>query len=196
MAPTVSLPPPPALKSAALRDAWIAFLSPYRWEWIGTFTFRDGAVHPERADKLFRVFISKANRDLFGPRWARKGVGISWARGLEYQRRGTIHYHALLSGTGALRRWIYKEIWFELAGIARIEQPRFHQRVLRYITKYVVKDGEIDLGGPWFNRRGGPVLPFAERDPARLATPEPAGADGGAVCRGLRRTDTASGAPS
>jgi hypothetical protein len=153
------------------------------------------SVHPETADKRFRLFVCMANRELFGPRWFKKGEGINWVRGLEYQTRGAVHFHALLSGTAPLRRLTYKDLWEELAGFARIERPRSYERVLRYITKYVVKDGEIDLGGPWFRTSDGLLLPFADRDPARLATPEPAGADGGAVCRGLRRNNT-SGAPT
>jgi hypothetical protein len=144
-----------------LRDAWAEFLSPFHWDWLGTFTFRNGQVHPETADKLFRLFISKANRMLYGPRWAKKNRGVSWARGLERQRRGTIHYHSLISGVGELRRLTYMDLWDKLAGFARIEKPRNQDRVLMYITKYVVKGGEIDLGGPWF--RGlprDPCLPF------------------------------------
>src|SRR5215831_9804053 len=47
----------------ALRDAWIALLGRWEWEWFCTFTFRD-MVHPEAADKRFRVLISQANRVL------------------------------------------------------------------------------------------------------------------------------------
>ena len=169
-----------------LRGAWATFLGQYPWQWFGTFTFRRGEVHPEAADKRFRLFISKANRALYGPRWAKKRMGISWVRGLERQRRGTVHYHALFSGVGKLRRLTYMDLWDQLAGFARIEAPRNQRRVLEYISKYVVKGGEIDLGGPWFNDRSGMArLPFPDRNSVRLTTPEPNGADGG-VCRGLR----------
>jgi len=50
---------------AGLRDAWIALLGRWEWEWFCTFTFRD-LVHPEAADKRFRVLISQANRVLYG----------------------------------------------------------------------------------------------------------------------------------
>jgi hypothetical protein len=46
-----------------LRDAWIALLGRWEWEWFCTFTFRD-LVHPEAADKRFRVLLSQANRVL------------------------------------------------------------------------------------------------------------------------------------
>jgi hypothetical protein len=47
----------------ALRDGWIALLERWEWEWFCPFTFRD-LVHPEAADKRFRVLISQANRVL------------------------------------------------------------------------------------------------------------------------------------
>jgi hypothetical protein len=38
--------------------------------------------------------------------------------------------------------------WDELAGYARIEPIRDRTAVRRYVSKYVVKGGELDLGGP------------------------------------------------
>jgi hypothetical protein len=40
------------------------------------------------------------------------------------------------------------EHWNELAGLARIEPIRDSQAVRRDVSKYVVKGGELDLGGP------------------------------------------------
>jgi hypothetical protein len=59
-APPASATP---LDRQAHRDAWIDFLGRWEWEWFCTFTFRD-MVHPEAADKRFRVLISQANRVL------------------------------------------------------------------------------------------------------------------------------------
>ena len=132
---------------AALRDAWIALLGRWEWEWFCTFTFRD-LVHPEAADKRFRVLISQANRVLFGVRWAQYGRGLRWVRALEYQKRDVIHYHALLAGVEDLRRLYWMDRWHELAGYARIEPIESAAAVSRYVSKYVVKGGEIELGGP------------------------------------------------
>ena len=38
--------------------------------------------------------------------------------------------------------------WNELAGFARIEPIESAAAVSRYVSKYVVKRGEIDMGGP------------------------------------------------
>jgi hypothetical protein len=140
--PTVD--PPSTL---TLRDAWIALLSRWQWEWFATFTFRD-MVHPEAADKRFRLLISQANRVLYGPRWYKRNNGIRWCRALEYQKRDVIHYHALLSNILDLRRLFWMDRWNELAGYARIEHISSIHAVYRYVSKYVIKGGEIDLGGP------------------------------------------------
>ena len=66
--------PPQAtpLDCQALRDGWIRLLERWEWEWFCPFTFRD-LVHPEAADKRFRVLLSQANRALYGHRWYKKG---------------------------------------------------------------------------------------------------------------------------
>jgi hypothetical protein len=136
-----------ACATQALRDAWIVFLGRWQWEWFCTFTFRE-IVHPEAADKRFRVLISQANRVLYGHRWHQHGAGLRWVRALEYQKRDVIHYHALLAGVQDLRRLFWMDRWHELAGYARIEPIASADAVHRYVSKYVVKGGEIDLGGP------------------------------------------------
>jgi hypothetical protein len=49
---------------------------------------------------------------------------------------------------GDLRRLYWMDRWHELAGYARIEPIESTAAVSRYVSKYVVKGGEIDLGGP------------------------------------------------
>jgi|ERR671923_2921437 hypothetical protein len=139
-------PTPEACAKQALRDAWIGFLGQWQWEWFCTFTFRD-IVHPEAADKRFRLLCSQINREIYGVRWAKKHAGVPWVRALEYQRRGVIHYHALFAGVQDLRRLSWMDTWDRLAGYARIEPIRRADAVQRYVSKYVIKGGEIDLGG-------------------------------------------------
>ena len=50
------------------------------------------------------------------------------------------------SGTNASKAWMDR--WNELAGFARIEPIESPATVSRYVSKYVVKGGEIDMGGP------------------------------------------------
>jgi hypothetical protein len=174
-APPASATP---LDRAGLRDAWIALLGRWEWEWFCTFTFRD-LVHPEAADKRFRVLISQANRVLYGHRWHKKGQGMRWVRALEYQKRDVIHYHALMAGVKDLRRLTWMDRWHELAGYARIEKIDTADAVVRYVSKYVVKGGEIDLGGPLVRDE----LPLFAQAAFRPDGPE-AGSEAGSVKAG------------
>ena len=131
-----------------VRAAWAELLTRWSWEWFCTLTFSNPRVHPERANKAFRVWLAIANRTLFGRRWHKRGEGVTWARGLELQQRGTIHFHVLVAGVADLRRLTMMDEWARLAGWARIRPVESQERVARYVAKYVAKGGEIDLGGP------------------------------------------------
>jgi hypothetical protein len=131
-----------------LAREWTVFLSRWPWDWFATMTFR-GDPHPERAEKAWRLWCSKVNRALYGPRWHAKGRGVGWCRATELQQRGAIHFHALLvfPEPVALRRFAFMDEWNALAGYARIEPPKRSDAVAAYCAKYVVKDGEITVGG-------------------------------------------------
>ena len=167
-----------------LRDGNVEMLERYNWNLFGSMTFRTAKtpevitaacrggkgtprpverdIHPEHADKIFRHYIAKLNRELYGPRWLKHGKGIAYARAIEMQSRGVIHFHCLLSSpllnevhrAGWYRqpngRWAngMNELWNRMAGFARIEPVGLQDAVNRYISKYVVKGGEIDYGGP------------------------------------------------
>ncbi|MBA7704306.1 hypothetical protein ES703_113110 [subsurface metagenome] len=121
------------------------------------------------------VFVSKVNRSLFGSRWYKHKKGIRWVRAIEMQKRGVLHYHALIGGERLrdLRRLTFMDKWNELAGYAKIEPLLSSQAVFSYITKYVIKGGEIDMGG-YFEDPGDPCQLFLER----LTTPYPEGHTG------------------
>ena len=46
-----------------------------------------------------------------------------------------------------VRRLTFMDEWNEIAGFAKIEAILDKWAVRRYVTKYVLKDGEIELGG-------------------------------------------------
>jgi hypothetical protein len=158
----------PRGERAELAAAWQALLERWPWDWFVTATFR-GAPHPERADKSWRLWCSRINRALYGPRWAKKRLGIGWCRATELQRRGAIHFHALVAFTESprLRRLTWMDEWHALAGFARIEPPDRSAAVAAYCAKYVTKDGEITLGG---NLGGLEPLGFGSPLPARWTT--------------------------
>lgn len=135
---------------------WAEFLDEWPWDWFTTHTFRH-EIYPEAANKVWNRWIHQLNRHVFGVRYTnRPHDGVTWARGLEYQRRGVIHFHALLGRIpSTTRRLDWMDKWTKLAGYARI-QPYDPTRGARYyLSKYVLKGGEIDLGGPL---RGGPLF--------------------------------------
>lgn len=141
-----------------LKAAWVELLGRWPWEWFCTLTFAEPNVHPERAAKCFRVWLSMANRMEYGRAWSKRGLGLTWVRALEYQKRGTIHFHALMSDVGRLRRLTLMDRWKEIAGFARIGPVNDQERVRKYVAKYVVKDGDIELGGPGLKRERGLLL--------------------------------------
>lgn len=158
--------PESSKQTSPLQAAWIETLSRYHWDLFGTLTFPE-ETHPEAAYKKFRLFISILNRKLYGPRWFKKGEGITWCVALEYQRRGVAHFHCLLAEPALIElhkaswhlaqngRWQNElnELWLDLAGFARVHRIDNLEAVQRYVSKYVVKGGEIDLGGPLDQRR-------------------------------------------
>jgi len=132
-----------------LKDAWCDFLAPYRFQWFATLTFAEN-VHPESAIKRFRRFTNEINRHLYGRRWEKTSHGgLFWIVALERQKRGVIHFHALVGAIDDLnevaRRLDWMDRWAELAGYARIEAIRSNDAVRRYVTKYVVKGGDIEF---------------------------------------------------
>jgi hypothetical protein len=141
-----------------LKDGWVELLGRWAWEWFATLTFERPRVHPEGADKTFRAWISKVNDARFGRRWRKQGKGVLWARGIEFQRRGSVHFHVLVARVGKVRRLSMMDEWAELAGWARIRPVEHQDRVAKYVAKYVAKGGEIDLGGPGLTEEPLPEL--------------------------------------
>lgn len=150
----------------ALQDAWAEFLAPIPFQWFATLTFETN-VHPEAAFKRYRRFTNELNRSLYGRRWEKQpNAGIHWIVATERQKRGVVHLHALMGDPNDLnriaRRLQWMDTWGEMAGFARIEAIRSGDAALRYVTKYVIKGGDIDfsknLGG-----NGQLALPIAAK---------------------------------
>lgn len=135
-----------------LEAAWVSFLSKWQWDWFVTMTFRGDPPHPERADAQWRFWCSRLSRSIYGANWhraARRGRGIHWVRATEHQRRGAIHFHALIGANrlDEARRLYWMDQWWKLAGYSRILPPRSAEAVASYCAKYVTKEGQIDCGG-------------------------------------------------
>ena len=133
-----------------LREAWVVLLGRIDEaapaEWFGHFTFPD-AIHPEKADKTWRRFSRLLNEEIYGRRYKEHGEGLWSARASEYQQRGVLHYHAIMGGgVRTLHRLQSMRLWESLGGgISRIQPYDRNRGALRYVVKYAVKGGEIDL---------------------------------------------------
>lgn len=159
-----------------LASAYADFLCRRSWHWFVTLTFRpsaesrSGGMHPEKADKAFRVLVSKINRHLHGTRWyKRPETQIVWARGQEFHKSGRVHFHALFAHPSTdlnslTRRMDWVDWWWREFGIARIERPQSQADVAGYVSKYVSKEGEVDFS-PNFGRVVPPVIQFRDASP-------------------------------
>ena len=117
------------------------------WSWFGTFTFKND-IHPEAANKVWMKFTHQLNREVFGCRYYKRKQGVIWSRGSEFQKRGVLHYHALLGLIpDRVRRLNYVDYWEELAGFARIYAYERGKGAAEYMTKsaYAFKRGEVDF---------------------------------------------------
>lgn len=151
-----------------LQNEWLNFLARFEpYNWYVTLTFKD-PVHPEQADRRFRRWIRKLNEYLYGRRYRENGQSVTWVRALEYQRRDVIHFHALLAGENLQRakRIYWMEQWrlncyhdcskslcdcqakgekLSRNGFARIDRYDPLLGARGYISKYILKGGEIDI---------------------------------------------------
>ena len=128
-----------------LKDAWIQFIRKLEpLQWFCTFTFRE-QVHPEQADRRYKRFIHHVNEHYFGKRYREKGLGAYHVRALEMQKRGVIHFHSLIGGAiKPEHRFYFMELWNRDNGFARIF-PYNPKGAPGYVSKYVVKGGELDI---------------------------------------------------
>ena len=158
--PRVTLTPP-------LREAWATWLSAAPWDLFLTLT-DGGYPHPETMLKRVRYFVAKSNDSLYGKGWKRKALGIEHLTGIERQDRGSCHTHSLMRlphhdvrdrEQFSLARW--QSFAQSLGGHAWLEIPKSTDAITAYVTKYVLKDGELVLSpnlNPWQPRTYGTSL--------------------------------------
>ncbi len=124
------------------------WLSAPPWEWYTTHTFKADYVSPKQSDKAWYSWFN-------GLRVCAKAKGLTpgcygsaapfYFRVVEYQDRGTLHFHALIGGVGDIRRLLFKDMW-ELNGFARVEKYDPGRGANFYVGKYLTKaDGDIRL---------------------------------------------------
>lgn len=113
-------------------QAWGAYLSKFKWDYFGTFTFSEqySEVGARRAyERFIQSYEIRPVRATF--------FGIE--RGTRY---GRIHLHSLLQYEPDKRppaQLIWRK-WFEVYGRAKVEIPESQNDVAAYAAKYASKD--------------------------------------------------------
>lgn len=152
---------PEWFEASPLQQEWTGFLLRFPMQWFCTMTFHE-RVHPEAADKAWRLWTSKLNRKVYGNRWWKDPAkGVFWIRALEWQKRAVVHYHALVGAQYPMDQLAHRLSWMDewysqTSSYARIYTIQSDELVRRYVSKYVTKDGEIDLSptlNDWWRQR-------------------------------------------
>jgi hypothetical protein len=130
------------LRRAAAHEGLRFYKTVAFWPVMATLTFRD-PVGPDPAMARWRSLVRVLNESVFGSHYTQKVKHsyFSYLMGIEFQRRDVVHFHALISRPvdfGLIHRW-----WNKAAGFAWVSQVRDRVASLNYVTKYVLKGGEV-----------------------------------------------------
>ncbi len=153
-----------------LQMDWQEFISRYDYDMFVTLTFIED-IDLMKAEQRFHKWLGSLNCSLFGWRYKLRGRGIRYAVVYEYQKRGTLHIHALLGAEGLLelsRKYMAK-LW-ECNGQRIGKNGPFIDRIvngnavikiydptrgaIQYLTKHIYKDVYIDMFIPRNEREG------------------------------------------
>jgi hypothetical protein len=125
-------------KQQQLIEAYVDWLSPHPWTFIGTLTFRK-QPSPYRADRLFRSWIDAMRK-------AEGTSTFSWFRVKETGAFGdNLHFHVLVGGLRNASKWPWMLLWDKLAGEANLSYFVTHLGGIRYILKSVRPDQPFDF---------------------------------------------------
>jgi hypothetical protein len=145
--------PAPAgpLTRRVVAEGYAALMGRYALPLFVTQTFANRS-HPEAVCKAHRYFVGLLNNALHGKNWRRKGViGAQSILGVERHRSGYPHSHAVIGHADLdLGADEYQPLRIALKlrceeewGFARLEVASSAVEVNAYVSKYVVKDGEL-----------------------------------------------------
>jgi hypothetical protein len=137
-----------------LRETWGTWLAGQPWDLFVTLT-SEKQTHPEAMFKRFRYCMHKASDHVYGRNWDRRQAGTQWVVGLERTKQGWPHCHAVVAFPGVDIRGqagrqvfdlAYWQAWMtDTGGFAWLQIPRSEAAVVSYVTKYVTKDGDLEL---------------------------------------------------
>lgn len=126
-----------------LSSCWATYTKDFApWKSFLTLTFRE-IVTRDQAEHMWRFLVQVMNQELYGNHYVRI-VGhsyFSYVAGFEYQKRGALHMHVLVDQP--IHFSFVHSIWNKMAGWAWIEPVTDLEKAVNYVSKYVVKDGEL-----------------------------------------------------
>lgn len=136
----------------SLRSAYGDWIAGQPWDLFVTMT-SEKQTHPEALLKRHRYCMNKISDHVYGNNWERRGLGVQWLVGMERHKSGWPHSHAVVrfplvdirgqEGKAIFDLGYWRNWMTETGGFVRLDQPRSQQAVVQYVSKYVVKDGEL-----------------------------------------------------
>lgn len=136
----------------SLRESWADWIARQPWDLFVTLT-SDKQTHPEAMLKRWRYCMNFIGRHLYGRNRSPNDPTVQWLVGLERTKRGWPHAHALVRFPlfdirGPEGRVLFPlDYWHkwltDTGGFAWLELPRSPEATVAYVSKYVVKDGEL-----------------------------------------------------
>lgn len=137
------------LSRAQAREEWTRWLAQRPWDLFLTLT-SEHRSHPEAMHKRFRYVVHKVSDDVYGRAVTRRASPIEWVNGIERHKSGWPHSHALLRlpdvdlsnpRVFSLAHW--QEWICGTGGWCWLSRPLSSEDVTGYVTKYVVKEGDL-----------------------------------------------------
>jgi len=132
-----------------LREQWVRYVMYFAdWRNFVTLTFED-IVTRDQSEHAFRFLVQFLNQSLYGNHYMRI-VGhcyFSYVVGFEYQKRGALHMHFLadkpLHYDAVHGLWCGRDKKHPRFGFAWIRPIDDLEKDVRYVTKYISKDGDL-----------------------------------------------------
>jgi hypothetical protein len=131
-------------KREEISQAYIDLINRKKWLSFITLTFKE-ETFPDVANRLFDYLVKCLNKEVFGNNYRRivSKSYFSYSKGLEYQRRGIIHFHVLIDRP--VNFCTIHKIWNEFAGFAHTSIIENRNAAISYVSKYALKGGQVDL---------------------------------------------------
>lgn len=138
----------------SLRGAWGDWIGRQPWDLFVTLT-SEKQTHPEAMLKRFRYCMRHAEDHVYGRSRKPAGHTLQWVCGIERTKQGWPHSHAVVRfpvvpiidiiPRDVFDLGYWQRFMTETGGFAWLEVPKSQQAVVNYVSKYVVKDGELEL---------------------------------------------------